>query len=296
VSKVVDIVLNEKDVDESIKQCMVLNKTDLSKLILFLIGTKSPREELAALVNKPGPTSVVKIDEAVTPPTRGQVCKAFYNGQVCPDQTGCLSEHPKACIRPECKTRRSEDCTAWHTPLCKSFKRLTHCMNGDTCTARHPATCTSKDCSSQSGCALWHPKTPIFRDPKANANLGNASRRTQAGRSNSSRAKGGSKGTYVTRQLAANVRMQEKIATLEKKQVQFCPQPNDFPPLLAPHRTPSYQPPQVHNSPPAPLHSLPWYSHAPPKSLVPPGPTPDLSALFGALLPLQAALQAFLPH
>jgi hypothetical protein len=233
--------------------------------------------------------------QAIT--TRAQVCKAFYNGQVCPDLEGCLSEHPKVCDRPECKTRRSEDCTAWHAPLCKSFKRLTHCMNGDTCTARHPATCTSKDCSYQSGCTLWHPKTPSSQEPKVNANPGNASRRTQACRSDSSRAKSGMKGrgTYVTRQLAENVRMREKIATLKQKRVQFRPQPDDFPPLMAPQQAPSYQPQQVHNSLPAPPHSFPWFPPAPPKGLVPPGSMPDISALIAALLPLQAALQAFLP-
>jgi hypothetical protein len=231
-------------------------------------------------------------EEVVTKSTR--VCKAFYNGQVCPDLDGCLSEHPEVCKRPECKTRRSEDCTAWHPPICKSFKRLTHCMNGDACTARHPATCTTKDCSYQSGCALWHTKTPRTlvprsRVPKVDANSGNSSGRTQARRSDSSRAKSGmkGKGTYVTRQLAENVRMREKIATLEQKQVLFCPQPKDFPPL------PSYRPQQVLNSPPAPLHSFPWPPPAPTKGLVPPGPSPDVSALIAALLPL---LQAFLPR
>jgi hypothetical protein len=241
-----------------------------------------------------------KPEEVVTKSTR--VCKAFYNGQVCPDLDGCLSEHPEVCERPECKTRRSEDCTAWHPPICKSFKRLTHCMNGDACTARHPATCTTKDCSYQSGCALWHTKTPRTvvqrsRVPKVDAISGNSSGGTQARRSNSSRAKSGvkGKGTYVTRQLAENVRMREKIATLEQKQAQFCPQPKDFPPLPS-YRTPSYQPQQVHSSLPAPPPSFPWCSPAPLKGLVPPGPPPDISALIAALLPLQAVLQAFLPR
>jgi hypothetical protein len=239
----------------------------------------------------------------VTGPSRAQVCKAFYNGRVCPDQEGCLSKHPEVCERPECKTRRSEDCTAWHPPLCKSFKRLTHCMNGDTCTARHPATCTTKDCSYQSGCALWHTKTPRTvvlhsQVPMVNANSGNSSGRTQARRSDSSGAKSGvkGKGTYVTRQLAENVKMREKIAVLEQKRVQFHPQPGDFPPLHAAHRTPSYQPQQVHNSLLAPPHSFPWCPPVPLKGLVPPGPPPDISALIAALLPLQAVLQAFLPR
>jgi hypothetical protein len=104
--------------------------------------------------------------------TRTQrVClfKHLY-GKVCPDKDGCLSELPMACDRPECKTRRNVDCTAWHTPLCKSFKRLSHCMNGDACTARHPATCTTKDCSYQSGCALWHTKS-AHQDPESQRSM-----------------------------------------------------------------------------------------------------------------------------
>jgi hypothetical protein len=292
VDKVLNTILVE-DNNEIEKRCILLNKNELAQLILFLTSTKSLKEELAALLG----TNQSEIVEAIKTPqvtelTRKQVCKAFYNGQACPDPDGCLSEHPKACDRPECKTRRSVDCTAWHTPLCKSFKRLSHCVNGDTCTARHPATCTTKDCSYQSGCALWHTKTPRSRDPKVDANSGNSSRRTQARRTDSSRAKSGvkGKGTYVTRQLAENVRMREKIATLEQKQVLFCPQPKDFPPL------PSHQPQQVYNSPPAPLHSFPWPPPAPTKGLMPPGSVPDISALIAALLPLQAALQAFLPR
>jgi hypothetical protein len=65
------------------------------------------------------------------------------------------------------------------------------------------------------------------------------------------------KGTYVTRQLAENVKMREKIAMLEQKQVQFHPLPDNFPPLHAPHRTPSYQPQQVHSSLPAPPPFIP---------------------------------------
>jgi hypothetical protein len=295
VDKVLNTILVEKDDNEIEKRCITLNKNELAQLILFLINTKSLKVELAALL---GTNEVVKDAKTlqdteatvtVTRSPRAQVCKAFHNGQVCPDQVGCLFEHPEVCDRPECKTRRSENCTSWHPPLCKSFKRLTHCMNGDACTARHPATCTTKDCSFQSGCALWHTKTPRSRDPKVIANSGKASRRTQARRSDSSRAKSGvkGKGTYVTRQLAENLRMREKIATLEQKQVQFCPQLKDFPPL---------QPQQVRNSQPAPLHSFPWFPPAPSKGLVPPGPLPDISALFAALLPLQAALQAFLPR
>jgi hypothetical protein len=225
VNKVLNTIL-EKDDNEIEKRCILLSKAELAQLILFLASTKSLKVELAALVGT-DQNEVVEVEDkpsqAIT--TRAQVCKAFYNGQVCPDQEGCLSEHPKACDRPECKTRRSVDCTAWHTPLCKSFKRLSHCMNGDACTARHPATCTTKDCSYQSGCALWHTKTPRTRDPKVDANSGNSSRRTQARRSDSSGAKSGGKGkgTYVTRQLAENVRMREKIAMLEQKRVQFQP-------------------------------------------------------------------------
>jgi hypothetical protein len=305
VDKVLNTIL-EKDNNEIEKRCIALSRAELAKLVLFLVGTKSLKVELAALIGT-NQSEVVQTNKAsqetestvlVKRPPRAQVCRAFHNGQVCPDLDGCLFEHPVVCDRPECKTRRSEECTAWHPPLCKSFKRLTHCMNGDTCTARHPATCTTKDCSYQSGCALWHLKTPKSRDPKVNANSGNASRRTQACRSDSSGAKSGvkGKGTYVTRQLAENVKMREKIAMLEQKRVQFHPQPSDFPPLHAPHRTPSYQPQQVHNSLLAPPPSFPWCPPTPLKGLVPPGPPPDVSALIAALLPLQAVLQAFLPR
>jgi hypothetical protein len=104
------------------------------------------------------------------------------------------------------------------------------------------------------------------------------------------------KGTYVTRQLAENVKMREKIVMLEQKRVQFHPLLDNFPPLHVPHRMPSYQPQQVHSSLPVPPPSFPWCSPAPPKGLVPPGPPPDISALIAALLQLQAVLQAFLPR
>jgi hypothetical protein len=97
VDKVLNTILVE-DNNEIEKRCILLNKNELAQLILFLTSTKSLKEELAALLgtNQSETVKAIKTPQ-VTESTRKQVCKAFYNGQVCPDPNGCPSEHPKAC-------------------------------------------------------------------------------------------------------------------------------------------------------------------------------------------------------
>lgn len=287
------------------KRCHNTTKDVLINLLITLRVNLKGEDSAEEVVNSKevNNSSEARDTQSTVQATRApgeRVCKAMYSGRACPDPGQCLFRHPKACTRQECKTRRDEDCTEdWHTPVCKSVKRLTRCPNGDDCTARHPATCDTKGCSTQSGCALWHPKTPRPQDPKAKANTnvdsGNAPGRKPAYRSDSSRAKssGKGKGTYVTRQLAENVRMREKIATMEQKREQFFQQ-SDFPPLRGwQHPMPSNQPPRPQHSLQTPTPSYHGDNHMPTKGPVPLEPRQDVGALLAALLPL---LQALLPQ
>jgi hypothetical protein len=80
--------------------------------------------------------------------------------------------HPEMCNRLDCKNRRDEDCTEkWHAPVSKPVKKLARCPIGDTCRAWHLATRDTKGCSTQSGCALWHPKPAKKPCPQAQCQL-----------------------------------------------------------------------------------------------------------------------------
>jgi hypothetical protein len=126
IDATIDLIKLGKDATEVMDCCKSLLKPDLFQLVtnLAALVQSFPKEKSPLKDDVENAGNIVEEASQVTESTRKQVCKAFYNGQVCPDKDGCLSEHPKACDRPECKTRRSVDCTAWHTPLCKSFKRL----------------------------------------------------------------------------------------------------------------------------------------------------------------------------
>jgi hypothetical protein len=289
----------EEDGEDKIKivreRCLAqpITKAVLIDVIVGLLGIRAePSQE------PPQGSSQARLTVPLVREPGERVCKALYNGQPCPDPGDCLFRHPKVCNRPECKIRRDEDCMEeWHAPVCKSVKKLSRCPIGDACTARHPATCDTKGFSTQSGCALWHPKPIKTLAPKPNANSGNATGRTPAGRSNSSGAKNGGKGkgTYVTRQLVENVKMREKIAALEQKREQFCQQQENFPPL--PVRTQLYPPPpprQLYPQQTQPflLTQAPTYlghlqgpNHVPTEE-----PLQDVGGLVAALLPLLQAL------
>jgi hypothetical protein len=153
---VLNTILFEDD-NEIEKRAILLNKTELAQLILFLVSTKSLKEELAALVGanrsevvkdakapldtQPPAESPKKEDYNVVPKSGGEddgtswskvtskkkkrVCRSTYKGVEC-DMVVCDFDHPTICTACTAgKERRDPKCKLWHVAPAKPKSKST---------------------------------------------------------------------------------------------------------------------------------------------------------------------------
>jgi endonuclease/exonuclease/phosphatase (EEP) superfamily protein YafD len=139
VDKVLNIILVEKNDNAIEKRCIDLKKTELAQLILFLISTKSLKEELAVLVGTnqsevvdkaPQDTQVPEEEgeddgaswSKVTTNKKKRVCRSTYKGVEC-GVVSCDFAHPTICMA--CKERRDPKCKLWHVAPAKPKPKST---------------------------------------------------------------------------------------------------------------------------------------------------------------------------